>query len=204
MTLIQKQKKAERAKRYRERHPERVKQQERSWRLRNKARLNEAHRRWRFKNKDRVKLHEKTKYMKHKDKIQRRATLYNSTHKDRHNAVSRAYYERNKEREQERSRTYRKLNPEKIAALTANRRARVREAPGKWTHEDIVEQYFIQNGRCLYCCVPIAKGEFQTDHIVALVNGGTNARSNLALACVRCNQTKQTQSALNHVLRLVS
>lgn len=45
-------------------------------------------------------------------------------------------------------------------------------------------------GRCAYCNRTLAKEDATLDHIVALSLGGSNSRSNLALACLECNHTK--------------
>lgn len=45
-------------------------------------------------------------------------------------------------------------------------------------------------GRCAYCQRKLEKDEATLDHIVAVSLGGSNSRSNLALACLECNRTK--------------
>ena len=46
--------------------------------------------------------------------------------------------------------------------------------------------------RCHYCDVLMTYAEAQIDHILAKARGGTDAPSNLVLACVRCNNVKST------------
>jgi hypothetical protein len=46
--------------------------------------------------------------------------------------------------------------------------------------------------RCHYCDVVMNYREAQIDHILAKARGGTDAPSNLVLACVRCNHVKST------------
>jgi 5-methylcytosine-specific restriction endonuclease McrA len=46
--------------------------------------------------------------------------------------------------------------------------------------------------RCHYCDVVMNYAEAQIDHIIAKARGGTDAPSNLVLACIRCNHVKST------------
>ena len=46
--------------------------------------------------------------------------------------------------------------------------------------------------RCHYCDYLMSYEEAQVDHIVAKARGGTDAPSNLVLACSRCNNLKST------------
>ena len=46
-------------------------------------------------------------------------------------------------------------------------------------------------GRCEYCRLPVwAYRLFEVEHIVALQHRGSDALSNLAYACIRCNKFK--------------
>jgi hypothetical protein len=46
--------------------------------------------------------------------------------------------------------------------------------------------------RCHYCDYLMSYEEAQVDHMVAKARGGTDAPSNLVLACSRCNNMKST------------
>ena len=46
--------------------------------------------------------------------------------------------------------------------------------------------------RCHYCDTFMTYKEAQIDHILAKARGGTDAPSNLVLACARCNHVKST------------
>lgn len=46
--------------------------------------------------------------------------------------------------------------------------------------------------RCHYCDVLMTYKEAQVDHILAKARGGSDAPSNLVLACYRCNNLKST------------
>jgi hypothetical protein len=46
--------------------------------------------------------------------------------------------------------------------------------------------------RCHYCDVMMEYNQAQVDHILAKARGGSDAPSNLVLACYRCNHVKST------------
>jgi len=49
-------------------------------------------------------------------------------------------------------------------------------------------------GRCYICGRPIRAGEYwQADHVIALINGGKNAESNLKPACRNCCYAKTAE-----------
>jgi 5-methylcytosine-specific restriction endonuclease McrA len=55
--------------------------------------------------------------------------------------------------------------------------------------ETIKSEVFARDGyRCAYCGT--TEGEMQVDHIVPLVQGGTNDLGNLTVACQPCNSGK--------------
>ena len=45
-------------------------------------------------------------------------------------------------------------------------------------------------GKCHICGLPIGRKRWELDHIIALINGGTNSESNLAPAHVTCHKHK--------------
>lgn len=45
---------------------------------------------------------------------------------------------------------------------------------------------------CCYCCIPLGQETATLEHIVPKSHGGTRAIFNLALACSRCNNRRQT------------
>lgn len=71
----------------------------------------------------------------------------------------------------------------------ANRRARERNAQGEFTAKDICELMEKQNGCCNHCGHNI-RHKYHIDHIVPLVNGGSNFPTNLQLLCPTCNTRK--------------
>lgn len=80
-------------------------------------------------------------------------------------------------------------NKERQRLHNANRRARERNAQGEFTAKDICELMEKQNGCCNHCGHNI-RHKYHIDHIVPLINGGSNFPTNLQLLCPTCNTLK--------------
>lgn len=50
--------------------------------------------------------------------------------------------------------------------------------------------FFVYNGRCAYCGMPLLYNCSTLDHIIPKSKCGKNSNSNLALSCYHCNQKK--------------
>lgn len=59
--------------------------------------------------------------------------------------------------------------------------------------------YKQQNGCCFYCGNKFAFSVVTIDHVVRKKDGGTNAMSNLVLACFPCNQYREMGNASEKV-----
>lgn len=89
---------------------------------------------------------------------------------------------------------WRKENPEKFLAQAANRRARMKNAEGSHTAEEVIALFKFQKGKCAACKASIRK-KYHKDHIAPLEprNGGqrgSNYIRNIQLLCPKCNSKK--------------
>lgn len=50
-----------------------------------------------------------------------------------------------------------------------------------------------QNGLCRACHAPLKPGQFEDDHVLALIDGGTNILGNRALTCIPCHKAKSAK-----------
>lgn len=129
---------------------------------------------------------------------------------EEHRRLGRERYAKRSPVYAERMREYRAANPDriratkrrtyeatydKILARNRKRRAQERDAPGGHTVEDIVDIRRLQGDRCAICSKAL-KGRGQVDHIIALVKGGSDDRSNLQLACGPCNSRKRDKDPI--------
>ena len=130
-----------------------------------------------------------------KDKTAARANKRYLLNKDSLAAYNKKWRELNKDSIAAGNKEYVKLHREEYAAHCRNRRARLREATGTHTAEDIQNIFTLQRKKCAVCLTSIAKG-YHVDHIVALVNGGSNDKHNLQLLCGHCNCTKSSKDPI--------
>lgn len=87
---------------------------------------------------------------------------------------------------------YRNSNPERFRAHARNRRAKLRNAEGTHTKEDVQVLMELQKARCIFCPADIAKS-YHVDHRKPLSKGGSNDRRNLQLLCSKCNRRKHNK-----------
>jgi 5-methylcytosine-specific restriction endonuclease McrA len=73
-----------------------------------------------------------------------------------------------------------------------NRRARQRNAPGTFTHQDIETIRLKQKNRCAACRRSI-RSEYHPDHVLPLKLGGSNWPENIQLLCPKCNLKKHAK-----------
>lgn len=59
----------------------------------------------------------------------------------------------------------------------------------KWRHK----QFLKQGGSCYYCDEPLIGTRENVEHIIPKIRGGDNRKSNLVLACYKCNKDKYTK-----------
>jgi 5-methylcytosine-specific restriction endonuclease McrA len=89
-----------------------------------------------------------------------------------------------------------KANRERVYMRSVRRRARLLNAAGVYTPEDIQRIYRLQKGRCAYCRKNLGT-EFERDHIVPLSKGGTNHARNIQILCrFGCNQSKHSRDPI--------
>jgi len=80
-------------------------------------------------------------------------------------------------------------HPEAGHASRSRRRARLANASGSHTEEDIRQQYQLQSGRCHWCGIAVDNA-YHVDHVVPLARGGSNDPENIVIACPTCNLRK--------------
>jgi len=93
---------------------------------------------------------------------------------------------------------YKKSNPDVVKLYNQARYARRKKA-GKLTtqtirqiYKDNIKKYRILT--CEYCKNPIKFNNDSLDHKIPLFRGGTNARENLCIACIKCNTKKHIKT----------
>lgn len=57
------------------------------------------------------------------------------------------------------------------------------------------------NRRCSYCTIDVSEEDFVLDHLVPIIKGGTNRKTNLVTSCTSCNQRKQDIDPVEFLLQ---
>lgn len=89
-------------------------------------------------------------------------------------------------------------DPEIERSYKHTRRARMRNAPGKFTLSNIRCLFDQQQGRCRECSIPITLKLCHIDHVIPLARGGSNWPFNLRLTCAGCNLEKNDKTVSEH------
>lgn len=152
----------------------------------------EKTRRWREENRERERETKRQWHLKNREKQLERSRQYHAEHKEEIAERHRRNRKVNIEREQESSRRWQQANPDKVRAYSRNRRAKLRDADGEHTPEEILELYAGQDGKCWYCGVDVGD-KYDVDHFIPLSKGGSNDIGNLRIACPTCNRTKHNK-----------
>ncbi|WP_428491742.1 HNH endonuclease [Rhodopila sp.] len=163
----------EKLKRYRQRHPERIKTRKKIYNEQNRERVCAS----------------KKEYNR-RTAVARRAqnTIWMRNNKEH----VRRYTAEHKEHRRTYIKEYRKQFPEKHKAHKRNRRARLAGVTGSHTPSEIQEIKELQGWRCSNCKVSIRK-KYHVDHIMPIALGGSNDKCNLQILCPTCNLSKNAK-----------
>lgn len=147
----------------------------------------EKKRLWRVENPELAKSRDKAKNSRHPRKPKTRVQM------DKGNALKRQKYWDDVEKSRALQREYCAANKEKRRIANHRRRARLYQAKGSYSKEDIARIYISQTEKCYWCGVKL-NGKYEIDHIIALSKGGSNSPENICCACMSCNRSKNNRS----------
>ena len=163
----------------------------------NREKSNAAGRAWRQRNKAKAAAQALARRLKDPERARQRSLRWSR----KNGEYRRAYNAANADAIKARVRQWAIDNPERYRAIQRNRRARLAAAEGYHTGAEIKALLTKQKGRCVYCSTSIAK-KFHADHIVPLVDGGSNWISNIQLTCPTCNMQKNRADPIAFAIRL--
>jgi len=145
---------------------------------------------YRAENPDKVKACY-TKYRaENRDKVNTASARWKAANPERAKATRAKWHTEDPERSKAAKAKDRAENPERERTRTRNRQARKRNAPGSHTETDIKQLFLLQKKKCAICRGKVSYGDKHVDHILPLIAGGSNDRSNLQITCQRCNLRK--------------
>jgi len=174
------------SKKYRERHPDRVK--------------TAAQKKYQ-ENRDNVLEQRRAYYLSNTNKIRTRKAIYQKNLSpealERRHAKQRIYYQHNindiRHKKRIATRNYRINNRAKYRmqhrVTQANHRARSHGVNERITVSDIEAQYAIQDGCCWHCSNHVYDS-YHMDHLIPLSRGGSNTPDNIVISCPSCNARK--------------
>jgi len=154
-----------------------------------RVRQSEYNRKYIAKSKAKISAHAAIYYAQNRERLRAVSKAYLASHREENKRYCKEYYAANRERERQRALRWHAENPEKHRAAGARRRARLLQAGGEHTAEDIKRQGNVQKWRCWWCGKKCKK-QYHVDHLVPLAQGGHNGPSNLVIACPKCNLSK--------------
>jgi hypothetical protein len=188
-------------KRWREENPEKRNAWEAAHRETNREELRTYQQKWREQNREHVNeaARKRPKVKRIRPKHKEYLKGWHQKNKTVVSENARKRYLANREVRLANRARYVKENHDKILCDNRLRRARERNAEGTHTAEDVQAIWIRQGKKCAVpeCCHPISdqkgKNKYHVDHIVALVNGGSNWPENLQILCAKHNMQKHTR-----------
>jgi 5-methylcytosine-specific restriction endonuclease McrA len=98
-----------------------------------------------------------------------------------------------------RERKYDCANPHLVREKWQRQNLKRSLAGSPWCEADVVKIRSYVKDMCVYCSKKLERGG-EIDHVISLHSGGTNALSNLTLACMPCNRAKGARNAEEFLL----
>jgi hypothetical protein len=164
---------AERSRKYRLAHPERVKEARREYHATHREERN----------------YQSLKYReKHLEERRAKDRKCKARDPKKHSADARAWNLANPTAFAAANKRYRQRNPEKVNAWVRNRKANKRKAKGSFTGEQFISLKREHGNQCLCCgrsefLLNVLGLKLVPDHVVSLANGGANDINNIKPLC---------------------
>lgn len=150
----------------------------RAWAVKNTERAHEYMQQYREENKAALLEQKKQYHLKHRERHLREFKAYDAKHADRRKLQRRSHYA---------------ANAPRLRVALHQRRAKRRNAPGRYTERDVALLLRSQKQLCWWCGKKVDPDNYHVDHRIPLSRGGTNYPENLCIACPTCNLSKHNK-----------
>lgn len=173
-------------------HPEEIKEYSKKWRAENPEKVKKAARKTKAKNADKIKAYNK-KYRQEHPEVAREWQCAHPENVKIRNKKRKTNHPEEVKAEQKK---WNDAHPENRKANKHKHRARLKNAEGSFTADDIKLLLKRQHGNCVVCGKNIKK-KYHIDHVMPLARGGSNKPSNLQLLCPDCNFRKNAKHPID-------
>jgi 5-methylcytosine-specific restriction protein A len=120
--------------------------------------------------------------------------VYRRDHQEKVRAAKRKWANNNRAKASEAHRRWRRNNPDKVLQNDHRRRARVRNAKGKFTLDEWLALKRAYEYTCLACRRQEPEIKLVPDHVVPIARGGANDIDNIQPLCEICNKRESTRT----------
>lgn len=183
---------------YREKHRERLREQNRKWRQENGAWRRAYEKKYWAAHPEARKRKVKAAYLKNRVLRTAQIKAYKESRREHFKKVQRAYDSLPERRVKRAACTKRwlKAHPEFIKARNVKRKALMRGASSgtRGANEMIQRWKRLKNFTCYYCQEKFPVKQLHIDHVLAISRGGEHIEENLCAACATCNLRKHAHS----------
>lgn len=169
------------------------------WYQKNKERVKEYKRKYAIKNKKKIKEHNQNFYLQHREKIKARALKYYHSHRSKVRSTDMERRHKGGISKEYLFMSGLSQTPEYRRMRNKCRRKRMKKAGylkisdiRKVYDDNIIENFGVL--QCIYCHRELTMKEATLEHKQPLSRGGTNAKENLAIACKKCNYSKNNKT----------
>lgn len=151
-----------------------------------------AGRAWAIAHSERAKAYQDAYKEANKERLREQKRQYHADNRSRHLTEFAEYARCNCERLRTQRRKRYVENAPRIKVANHQRRAQRKQAPGRYTIQDVRLLLLSQKGLCWWCGVPVGD-TYHVDHRIPLSRGGSNYPENLCISCPNCNLSKHNK-----------
>jgi hypothetical protein len=157
--------------------------------LENPEQRKERWAKYRAEHLEQLKAKDKKLYTNNPDKIRKKSSAYREKNRVILNKKTSEWTAKNKDKKRNIDKRWREHNKVKMKISEQNRRAAKKNRGGALSKDLPARLFVLQRGKCACCKKPLGD-DFQMDHKIPLVRGGSNTDDNIQLLRKRCNLQK--------------